>query len=274
MNQCKPIATRNLSQLTDANSAAQVQPPSSMNKEIAFGIQSSTQMYIKHGIGYQRLNEIAKDGGETKTLVTRWQRMMEAFLGTQVHVIAGLGYSPNEQGLHLYNQHVAMFMQSADPETQEKLRINTRDVWRFVLSTAFGIPRDQIESNEVSIVDARNVMHKVALKMQDPAILEIISEKCGKMESTGNPQMDMAMKHQVVQDTLVNDVYLGGSPSLVEECGFEAGEKGYVFMQCIMSEHQNDPLIGQYVGSAMMQLMKAAGIDMSDIQRAAEEIQK
>lgn len=176
--------------------------------------------------------------------------------------------------LDLYNQHVAIFMQTADPSTQEELRVNTRDCWRFVLSTAFDISMEQIQSNELSIVDARNVMHKVAQKMQEPEILEIISQKCGKLETTGDTTMDMAMKHQVVQDTLVNDVYLGGKPSLVEECGFDGGEKGYVFMQCVMSEHQNDPLIGQYVGSAMMQLMKAAGIDMSDIQKAAEAMSK
>ncbi len=66
---------------------------------MAFGIQKATRMYVDHGVGYQKLNEIAKDKGDVGTLVTRWQRMMEAFLGTQVHVIAGLGYSPSEQGL-------------------------------------------------------------------------------------------------------------------------------------------------------------------------------
>lgn len=90
---------RNLSsQLSDANSLS-IKPPSFISKEMAFGIQSATKMYMKHGVGYQKLKEIAKESGNNKTLVTRWQRMMEAFLGTQVHVIAGLGYTPNERGL-------------------------------------------------------------------------------------------------------------------------------------------------------------------------------
>jgi hypothetical protein len=165
-------------------------------------------------------------------------------------------------------------MQTADPATQEELRLNTRDVWRNVLSTSFKLSMEQIESSEMTVVEARNAMHKVAQKMQDPKTLEIISGKCSKLETTGNAQMDMAMKHQIVQSTLVHDVYLGGEPTLVEECGFEKGEKGYIFMQCVMSEHQNDPLIGQYVGSAMMQLLKAAGIDMSEIQQTAEEASK
>ena len=113
-------------------------------------------------------------------------------------------------------------------------------------------------------------MHKVSQKMQDPEILETISKKSALLKTSGDAMMDMAMKHQVIQDTLVNDVYLGGSPSLVEDCGFEKGEKGYVFMQCVIAEHQSDPLIGQYVGAGMMQIMKAAGIDLSDVQNAVQ----
>lgn len=244
--------------------------PFSLTKELAFGIQSSTELFIKHGVGMQKLQEVAQEEGGTKTLVFRWQKMMEAYLGTQVHVLAGLGYPPNENGLHLYNSHVAMFMQNTDPETQEELRIGTRDLWRTVLSTAFGISPDDMAKTEMDIAQARNIMHKVSQKMQSPEILELVAEKCGKLESTGNPGMDMAMKHQVVQDVLVHDVYLGGKPTLVEECGFDNGEIGYVMMQGIMSEHQNDTLVSQYVGTAMMQILQSAGIDMSQIEAAAK----
>lgn len=75
-------------------------------------------------------------------------------------------------------------------------------------------------------------------------------------------QMEAAAKHGVVQDVLVNEVYLGGEPSLVSAFGFGEGEKGYVYMQCAMTEHQADPLVAQYVGTAMMKIMTAAGLDM------------
>ena len=81
-------------------------------------------------------------------------------------------------------------------------------------------------------------------------------------------QVDVTRRHQIVQEVLVNTVYLGGSPSLVEECGFGPGEAGYVKLQCVMSEHQADPLIAQYVGSATMKLLEAAGIDLATMQRA------
>ena len=71
------------------------------------------------------------------------------------------------------------------------------------------------------------------------------------------------MKHQIIQDIVVNQVYLGGSPCLVEELGFGSGEKGYAIMQYIMSYHENDPLCTQYTSSAMMRLWQAAGLDLS-----------
>jgi hypothetical protein len=107
-------------------------------------------------------------------------------------------------------------------------------------------------------------------------------------------------KHMVLQTVIVNDVYMGGSPSLVEvrsaqkfsflwllhpvsltpllfdhclfmnykECGFGPGEKGYAHLQCVMSEFETDPLIGQYAGAAMARLWEAAGLDQSTIQSA------
>ena len=86
------------------------QPPTSINKEIAFGIQNTTQMYLKYGVSHEKLMDIAKESGEKETLVTRWQRMMETFLSTQVHVISGLGYVPNESGLRKLFNYFVLFL--------------------------------------------------------------------------------------------------------------------------------------------------------------------
>jgi hypothetical protein len=84
-------------------------------------------------------------------------------------------------------------------------------------------------------------------------------------------QIDMARKHTVIQQVMVDDVYLaGGDMSLVSECGFGTGEDGYVRMQFAMAEHQGDPLITQYVGAAMMKLLESAGIDVSALQQQAQ----
>jgi hypothetical protein len=83
----------------------------------------------------------------------------------------------------------------------------------------------------------------------------------------------MALKHHVVQEALVHKVYLGGADgekSLVEECGFGAGAEGYVRMQMTMTEHQNDPLVAQYIGTAMMGILKVAGLDAAVQQQAAQ----
>lgn len=164
-----------------------------------------------------------------------------------------------------------MFMQNTDPDTQEKLRIGSRDLWRTVLSTAFDISIEEISQSEMDIVQAREAMYKVSQKMQSKEILDKVADQCAKLEKTGNSAMDMARKHHIVQDTLVHDVYLGGNPTLVQELGFEEnGEKGYVLMQCIMAEHQNDPLVAQYVGAGMMKVLVSAGIDMAEIEAAAK----
>eukprot|EP00560_Eucampia_antarctica_P007864 CAMPEP_0197824916 /NCGR_PEP_ID=MMETSP1437-20131217/2101_1 /TAXON_ID=49252 ORGANISM="Eucampia antarctica, Strain CCMP1452" /NCGR_SAMPLE_ID=MMETSP1437 /ASSEMBLY_ACC=CAM_ASM_001096 /LENGTH=270 /DNA_ID=CAMNT_0043424723 /DNA_START=170 /DNA_END=982 /DNA_ORIENTATION=+ len=243
-------------------------PPAVLTEEMAFGIQDSTKLFIRHGLGMQRLKNISNESVDSKTLVPRWQMMMEAFIGTQLHVLAGMGYPTDEKGLGLYNQQLGMLMHNAKPDIQERLRVSGRDIWRDVLSKAFDVSLEDIATKELGVVEARNVMHKVAEKMQQPEILEIVAKKCAAIEPTDNPSTDIAQKHNVVQEVLVNEVYLGKEPTLVSECGFGKGEKGYVFMQCVMAEHQNDTLVAQYIGSAMMRLLQSAGIDMAAAQRA------
>jgi hypothetical protein len=44
-------------------------------------------------------------------------------------------------------------------------------------------------------------------------------------------------------------------------------------MQCTLAEHQNDPLITQYVGSAILRLLQSAGINMEALQRQVQQQQ-
>jgi hypothetical protein len=60
------------------------------------------------------------------------------------------------------------------------------------------------------------------------------------------------------------------APVRVEDCGFGAGTEGYVWMQMTMAEHQNDPLVAQYIGTAMMQILQVAGLDAAVQQQAAQ----
>jgi hypothetical protein len=244
---------------------------------MAVGCQDAMKLFLKHGLGMQRLKEIAKSSGQY-TLVHRWQRMMEAFIGTQVHVLAGMGYSPDESGLASYNTHLAMLMQNLDPDTREKIRISGRDMWRQVMAMAFNVTLNDGTFQELSIVDARNLMYKVSQRMTENEILSSIREQCAALEPVADQMQDMAGRHHIIQSVLVNQVYLGKAnaqrKSLVEESGFDEGEKGYVMMQCAIAEHLNDPLIAQYMGTAMMQVFQAASLDIASIQKAAETAYK
>ena len=155
-------------------------PPSVMTEEIFRGVQLGTLLYMKHGIGHQRLTELRED--VHVPLVTKWQRCMEAYLGVQIHVLAGLGYRPDETGIALYNQQLNAYLHQTTlsnditPDVIEHVRTNQRDIWRLVLSTAFGIDLTTIV--ELPIDEARSIMHKVALRMQDDDVLEEIAKRC------------------------------------------------------------------------------------------------
>ena len=210
--------------------------------------------------------------------------MIHTYLETQCHVISLLGYKPDENGIALYTQHLSESLKSSEPEVQEKLRVAGRDTYRMVLSGAFDIPNlieEQEKNGEMSVVDARNIMHKVSLRMQDPEVLEKVAKRCASTmqamnDSVEAQQIEVAAKHTVVQQIMVTDVYLKEDKdgvSLVKECGFGDGEEGYVKMQGVLAEHQGDPLINQYVGSAMMKLLQSAGIDMGELQKQAQQAQ-
>jgi hypothetical protein len=111
-------------------------------------------------------------------LVLKWQRMMEIYLGAQLHVIASLGYETNEQVIMHYTQQLGQFIAMCDPEQQEDFRKQGRSTWREMLVTAFDLDQDEINvREELSIVDARNTVHKVASRLIEPAILETVAQR-------------------------------------------------------------------------------------------------
>eukprot|EP00978_Attheya_sp_CCMP212_P036596 scaffold167398_cov46-Attheya_sp.AAC.3 len=72
-------------------------PPAFLDEEMAVGVQNATQLFLNHGLGKRKLELIFKE--KERSLVDRWQEMMGAFLGSQTHVLAGLGYEASEQGI-------------------------------------------------------------------------------------------------------------------------------------------------------------------------------
>lgn len=256
-------------------------PPPKLNEEMILGVQNATLLLIRYGLGKKHLLEVAKGArGPLSTLVPRWQKMMQGYLGSQVHILAGLGYPPDEHGVSLYQYQFNEYVSTAAPETQERLRKLGRDVWRQVLSIAFDIPQEQMmrkgaatdAQEELSIVDARNIMFKISQKMMEPSLLESISRQvanataaatttASNKDSSDSNNALLTMKHTLVQQVLVNEVYFGDNGILLTECGFPPGEEGYVALQCAIAEHQTDPLVAQYMGGAMMRVLQAAGLD-------------
>lgn len=251
-------------------------PPTELNMEMAKGIQTANHLILKYGVGRQRLELLSKESESTTPLVVKWQRMMEIYLGAQLHVVAALGYQTDEQGIMMYTQQLAQFVGTkCDPATQEEFRAVGRDTWREMLTVAFDLDRDMIAEkfgNELSIVDARNIVHKVATALIEPNILEDVATRVGQLPPQSDPQMEMGMKHSIIQDAVVNNVYLGGDTPLTEELGFGSGPKGYALMQYVMAYHESDPLCMQYTTSSMSKIWKAAGLDLGESNPTATKL--
>jgi hypothetical protein len=267
----------------DNNNASSeiMRPPDKLTTEMAEGIAETTKFYVRHGLAHRRLRALAvADTTETLTVVQKWQCMMEIFLTTQVHVIAGMGYTPDEQGLTQYAHALQQCIQdeALDETMQELFAELRRDTWRELVATAFDLNVADIPV--LSIVDARNIMHKVSSKMMEPSVLLEIQNKTAKLRNEDDYDMELANKHQVLQDIIVNHVYMAptgtGSGSskgktLVEESGFGPGAKGYAALQCAMTDFEGDPLIGQYAAAAMTKVWEAAGLDISSLQQQQQE---
>lgn len=148
----------------------------------------------------------------------------------------------------------------AEETEQAQLRDEARVLWKTTLSTAFGVTMEEIEGKEVGVVEARDMMHRVATRMQDPGIIEMVAKRTGGV-TEDDPVKETTKKHTIVQEILVKEVYLGGEPQLVEQLGFGSGEKGYVLFQCSLADYQSDPLVSQYIGTAMFRILKVAGLD-------------
>ena len=252
------------------SSAEKFQPkaPESLTTEMAEGIVEATKFYSLHGISNQRFRALAK---ENFPVHEKWQKMMEIYLQTQAHVIAGLGYQADEQGLTLYAQHLQKCIQSTDQTMRELFMDVRRETWRAIVATTFQVPKEEIPV--LSIVDARNLMHKISSKMIEPDTLLVIQHKTAKIQHEDR-NMEIAMKHAVLQEILVQLVYVGGEPSLVEQEGFGSGAKGYAKLQCAMTDHEGDPLLSEYSASAMVKILEAAGIDFNDLTGPGEESQE
>lgn len=165
----------------DPQATFKPEPPKELNIEMAKGIQSANDLILRYGIGRQRLTLLSTQ--DDIPLVQKWQRMMEIYLGAQLHVVASLGYETNEQGIMMYTQQLAQFVAVQDPETQETFRSIGRATWRGMLATAFDLNEEELLKNgeEMSIVDARNAVHKVASKLMEPRILDMVASRCSQL---------------------------------------------------------------------------------------------
>jgi len=161
-----------------AEDTFEAKPPAKLTTEMIEGIADTTQFFIRHGVSQQRLQLLAQNAD--MPVVMKWQQMMQIFLMTQVHVIAAMGYSPDEQGLGQYAHDLASCLAQVDPELRETFAEMRKDTWRELVATCFQLEPQDIPS--LTIVDARNLMHKIASKMMEPDVLMRIQREASKIQ--------------------------------------------------------------------------------------------
>ncbi len=88
-----------------ATNVEQTPPLSSLTADAGLGAQDAMRFFIQHGLGKGKLSAIASDSSSAP-LVERWQRMISTYLKAQCHVIALLGYRPDEIRISMYAQHM------------------------------------------------------------------------------------------------------------------------------------------------------------------------
>jgi hypothetical protein len=167
------------------NAHFQPKPPDELNLEMARGIQQANLMILRHGIGKQRLELLAQTSFADMELTAKWQQMMEIYLTCQLHIVAALGYPTNEQGIMQYTRHLAQFVAGCSPDVQEEFRKVGRDTWREMLTVAFDLEEILLDKKaldtELSIVEARNIMHQVSSQLIQPSVLELVAQQCSQL---------------------------------------------------------------------------------------------
>lgn len=145
---------------------------------MAAGIMQTMQFFLRHGVAAQRLRNIAVQ--DDLVTVQKWQLMMEVFFLTQVSVIAALGYPATEKGLAIFIHHLSTCMNEIDETMQNLLQDVRRETWREVVAMTFLLKVEEIPS--LKIVEARDLMHKIASRMTRPDILEKIETQVAAIE--------------------------------------------------------------------------------------------
>lgn len=117
-----------------------------------------------------------------------------------MHVLAGLGYSADEKGLTKYAHDVATCLMESDEDMQELFADLRRDTWRELVAAAFDLQISEMKS--LSIVEARDIMHKVSSKMLEASILSEIKEQVQALPVyEEGSESDLTSKHHVVGGT-------------------------------------------------------------------------
>jgi hypothetical protein len=220
----------------------------SLNSEQATACFETVSTYLELSRASEMLTEI-RLSKSNQSLATRWQRMFDIYLTTQLHCIHPFGYSADQNGLQAFNMNVAQVMQSAGPETDtgKELLDAQKENWDLLLDRAFGVKAD--DSNVIDLETCRSIAISVASKIQSSDFTANIEKKVG---SKTDP-----MEKQAALMELIVDAHMDIMPTFNL-----SGEDGYVLVQSSMMRYSGDQDIMQNMQRAMLHVQSKAGAMM------------
>ena len=159
--------------------------PEKLTAEMAQGIADATHFYIRHGLAQRRLQALAQDSTNNASVLNQWQAMIEIYLATQLHVLAGMGYAdtgnnPQEHGLAQYAHDLTTLLADTDDDTRDAIIASRRESWRELVATAFGFDAEA-DIPVLSVVQARELMHAVSSRMVQPELLLMVQQQTAKL---------------------------------------------------------------------------------------------
>jgi hypothetical protein len=218
----------------------------SLNSEQATACFETVSTYLELSRASDMLKEIQLSS-KSQTLGTRWQRMFDVYLTTQLHVIHPYGYNADQTGLQAFNMNVGQVMQASGSGSSEgkELMEAQKENWDILLNRAFGINADDT-SNQVSLDTCRSIAVKVAEKLKSDEFTATLEQE---INSTSDPQA----KQAAVMELMIA-LHMEIMPAFDLQ-----GEDGYVRLQSSMMQYSSDEQLMRTMQEAMMHVQNKAG---------------
>lgn len=240
-------------------------PSRQITFEQARGAAETMLLYFENGEPGESLVKIHQE--KEKPIGARYRSMMDIFFRTQFHVIIPFGFSVEvekgnqadpmvvQQSLQDFSTAlfylVTQLSQQSKTEAVTELQTLSNELMMLMLRKAFEVEH----LPEVTTDQMRLLSSRLSVNFQDPTFLSMAESLYAKYKQERQPKTptEEAMILASLQDELLVPCYLAAIND-GEIQGLQKGDKGYVLLQTLITQHLNDPVVAQNLSAGLMAL--------------------